>query len=327
MKQRSMIAAAVASILLFGGCNKQGENAQSGMTPSLGSKTEVKPENAIATVNGEPISKSSLEVMTAELEQRRAGKVPEDKLIDDLITRELLKQEADKQKLASDPANAARIEFATRNLLAQLDVENFVKNVQISDEDARKEYDQRIAAMKQTEYKAAHILVDNEATAKEIIAKLEKGAKFEELAKKFSKDPGSKQNGGELGWFAGQQMVAPFTEAVASLKNGEYTKTPVQTQFGWHIIQREDSREQKPPAFDDVKEQIRSMLKTQKLQQHVAELKAAAKIDRPTPAPTPVPAEPTPPAASTSPTPAAEGKAKDDSPHSDNAEEAAPEAK
>jgi peptidyl-prolyl cis-trans isomerase C len=131
-----------------------------------------------------------------------------------------------------------------------------------------------------TEYKARHILVDSEEAAKDVIKKLKKGEKFADLAKKVSKDPGSKGNGGDLGWFNPQQMVPPFSNAVVSLKNGELTQTPVQTQFGWHVILREDSRDQPPPAFDAVKDQLRSMMQTQRLQQHIGELKAKAKIEQ-----------------------------------------------
>ncbi|QSA97966.1 peptidylprolyl isomerase [Methylococcus sp. EFPC2] len=284
MKQSSLIAAAVASALLLAGCNNQG-GGQS-QTPGAGSKPAAvpaapKPEDVVATVNGTPITKDAVAVMSAEIQQRRGPNgAPEDKVIEELISRELLRQEAVTQKLDVDPSYLARIDGMTRILLSQIAAEHFIKNTSVSDEEAKKEYESRIGAMKATEYRARHILVDNEATAKDIVAKLQKGAKFDELAKKLSKDPGSKEHGGELGWFSPQQMVQPFSEAVGKLKDGEVTPAPVQTQFGWHVIQREEVREQQPPAFDQVKDQIKNLLQTQKLQQHIADIKGAAKIER-----------------------------------------------
>lgn len=311
MNQRSLIASAIASGLLLGGCNNN--TGPTGQTASF-SAPALTAENTIATVNGKPISKATVQII-AENEQKRGGKsLPEDKIIDELVSRELLRQEADKQNLIKDPVYAARLENALRLTLSQIAAENFVKNVIIGDEDLKKEYDTRVGAMKLTEYKARHLLVETEAAAKELLGKLQKGAKFDELAKKFSKDPGSKDSGGDLGWFSPQQMVPPFADAVAKLKNGETTSSPVQTQFGWHIIRRDDSRDQPPPPFDEVKDQIRSMLQTQKLQQHIADLRSGAKIERPTPpvkqqeAPTPSAA---PPAAPTS-APADQGQKRPD---------------
>ncbi len=291
MKKQALSVAAAASFLLLAGCNNQSDNTAKSATispsPTPSSKlSEPAPtaENTVAIVNGKPISRALLQSVMSELAQRAGGQnIPEDKVIDGLITRELLRQEAEKQNLAKDPAVAAKIENATRDALIQADVENFRKNAPISDEDIKKEYDTRVAAMKGTEYKARHILLDSEQAAKDALAKLQKGAKFEDLAKKLSKDSSNAKNGGELGWFSPQRMVPEFSKAVESLKDGEITKEPVKTQFGWHIIQREESREQTPPPFDAVKDQFRNVLVGQKLQQHVEELKAAAKIERLTP--------------------------------------------
>lgn len=277
MKKCPIVATAVAAALLLSGCNN---NAGSGQPGSV-SIPKPTPENTVATVNGQPISKASLQALMGDIEQRRGGQgIPEDKVIDELVSRELLRQEAERLNLAKDPANAARIENSQRMLLSQIAAENFVKSATVTEDELRKEYDQRISEMKLTEYKARHILVETEAAAKDVLAKLQTGAKFDDLAKKLSKDPGSKNSGGDLGWFSPQQMVEPFSNAVAALKNGETTSVPVKTDFGWHVIRRDDSRQQEPPPFDEVKEQIRNMLETQKLQQHIADLKTAAKIER-----------------------------------------------
>jgi peptidyl-prolyl cis-trans isomerase C len=278
MKKYSLIAAAVAGAMLASGCDKAGTPGQS--TSAVPAAPAAGAGEPIAIVNGKPISKSSMEVVAAEIKERRGGaNVPEDKIVEELIKRELLSQEAERQGLTKDPKFLARLENAQRMLMSQTGAEHFITTFQITEEDLKKEYDQRIGPMKGAEYRARHILVDSEATAKDIIAKLAKGEKFEALAKKFSKDPGSKDKGGELGWFSPQQMVPPFSEAVAALKNGETTKTPVQSQFGWHVIEREESREQPAPPFDAVKEQLKSLIQTTKLQQHLADLAAKAKIE------------------------------------------------
>ena len=293
MRKLALCATAVASILLSVGCNNPSDTAQksSSLSPSS-SLAETKPtaENAVVIVNGQPISRAMLQSIMSEMAQRSGGhEIPEDKVVDGLIARELLRQEAEKQNLAKDPSVALKIENAAREVLVQASVENFRKNAAVTEEELKKEYDTRVAAMKKTEYKARHILLDSEQAAKDVLAKLQKGAKFDELAKKSSKDPSAKQNGGELGWFNPQQMVPEFSAALATLKNGETTQTPVKSQFGWHIIEREDSREQAPPPFDAVKEQIKNALVGQKLQKHVEDLKASAKIERLTPPP-PTPA-------------------------------------
>jgi peptidyl-prolyl cis-trans isomerase C len=306
MTKHSILATAIASALMLGGCNSQPGTSETGKSASTAApsvaKTALpapKDEDIAATVNGKPILKAAVAMQSRGAHDASA----EEKILDELISRELLRQEAEKQNLTSDPAAAEKLDNMLRIAYSQIAAEHFMKSVTVSDEELKKEYDQRTAAMKNTEYKASHILVDNEAAAKDIIAKLQKGAKFDELAKKQSKDPGSKNNGGDLGWFGAQQMVAPFSKAVSELKNGEITQTPVQTQFGWHVIQREDSREQQPPALDAVKDQLKMMLQSQKLQQHIADLKTAAKIEKKA-KPVPAAAAPATPAGEAAPAPA-----------------------
>jgi peptidyl-prolyl cis-trans isomerase C len=299
MKQKALSIAAIGGVLLLGGCDNPPGKAEkiAGITPSSALATDSnqpKPtaENSVAIVNGKVISKALFQSILAEVTQRSGGQpIPEDKILDGLIARELLSQEAEKQNLAKDPAVAAKLENTKRDVLVQAEVEQIRKNITVSDEELKKEYDARVASMKGTEYKARHILLETEQAAKDVITKLQKGAKFDDLAKKSSKDPSAKQNGGDLGWFNPQQMVPEFSAAVATLKNGETSAAPVKSQFGWHVIQREDSREQTPPAFDAVKDQFRNMLVSQKVQKYVEDLKAAAKIERLAPPPAP-PAQP-----------------------------------
>ena len=268
---KNVLVFAGAFALLATGCDKSPSTA-----PQVVATGEV-----VATVNGKAISKSAFEILADEVNERRgANKIPDDKIVEELIKRELLSQDLAKSDAAKDPKFAAKLENAQRMLMSQAAAERFIETVQVTDEDLKKEYDERVGPMKNAEYRAKHILVETEAAAKEVIAKLSKGEKFDALAKKLSKDPGSKDKGGELGWFNPQQMVQPFSDAVIALKDGETTQNPVQSQFGWHVIVREESREQAPPPFDSVKDQIRNMVQTKKLQDYITGLQTKAKIDR-----------------------------------------------
>jgi peptidyl-prolyl cis-trans isomerase C len=277
------LASAITLALLAAGCDKGNNTAQT--VPGESAPEVVAVGDIVATVNGKPISKAAFEILSDEVNERRGeNKVPDDKIIEELIKRELLSQEIAASGALKDPKFAAKIENAQRMMLSQAAAEQFIETVQVTDEDLKKEYDERVGPMKTAEYKAKHILVETEQAAKDIIAKLAKGEKFDALAKKFSKDPGSKEKGGDLGWFSPQQMVAPFSEAVIALKNGETTQTPVQSQFGWHVIQREESREQAPPPFDAVKDQLKNMVQTKKLQEHITALQTKAKVENKLPA-------------------------------------------
>jgi peptidyl-prolyl cis-trans isomerase C len=277
------LASAITLALLTAGCDKGSNTAQT--VPGSSAPEVVAVGDVVATVNGKPISKAAFEILSDEVNERRGeNKVPDDKIIEELIKRELLSQEIAASGAMKDPKFAAKIENAQRMMLSQAAAEQFIETVQVTDEDLKKEYDERVGPMKTAEYKAKHILVETEQAAKDVIAKLAKGEKFDALAKKFSKDPGSKDKGGDLGWFSPQQMVAPFSEAVIAMKNGETTQTPVQSQFGWHVIQREESREQAPPPFDAVKDQLKNMVQTKKLQEHITALQTKAKVENKLPA-------------------------------------------
>lgn len=276
--KKTSLAFAISAALLAAGCDKQSDQSAGG--PQIVAVGET-----IATVNGKPISKAAFEILADEVNERRGeNKVPDEKIVEELIKRELLSQEMSTSEKLKDPKLAAKIENAQRMMLSQAAAEAFIESVQVNDADLKKEYDERVGPMKNAEFRAKHILVETEQAAKDIIAKLAKGEKFEALAKKNSKDPGSKDKGGELGWFSPQQMVQPFSDAVMKLKNGETTQTPVQSQFGWHVIVREESREQAPPPFDAVKDQLKSMVQTKKLQEHIGQLQAKAKVENKLPA-------------------------------------------
>lgn len=263
----------IAVALWLAGCH--GNSTSGSLATAAGAMPPgFAPKDVVATVNGKPIPRSALAAA------HPGGQVPEAQRIDDLIAREVVRQYAEQRNLAAAPAFAEKVDNFLRFSLSQLAAEDFVKTNPISDADVKKAYEAKVATLGGTEYRARHILVDSEAAAKEAIARLNKGAKFDELARKLSKDPGSKEHGGELGWFSPRQLVAPFSAAVEGLKDGEITATPVQTQFGWHVIQREESRAQQPPPFDQVKDQVRTALQMEKFQERVEELKKTAKIER-----------------------------------------------
>jgi peptidyl-prolyl cis-trans isomerase C len=272
MNRNFKIIAAVASALLLNACSMLGKQEA----------PQASAASSAASVNGHAISKSSLQVFIADTARRSRGEQapPKDKMLDELIAQELLRQEAEQMGLLRDPNNTGRLENAQRMLASQLAAESFVKKLNISDAEMQKIYDERIKDLKQEELRARHILLDSREAGLEAIASLKKGAKFEDLAKKLSKDPNSKERGGDLGWFNPRQMLPEFSEAVLKLKNGEIAPDPLQTQFGWHVVQRLDMREQAAPPFEEMKEQIRAFVQSDKLQQHIEDLKKKANIER-----------------------------------------------
>ncbi len=260
-------------------------------------KTEppVAKEDAVAMVNGVAISKTTFKTLEDEITARARGqKFPKEQLLEELIQRELLLQDAQKKHLDQSAEFKERMKMAERSLLSQADLQDYLKTNPISDADVKAEYDKQVAKMSGTEYKARHILVKTEDEAKKLIAELGKGAKFEELAQKHSIDPSNMQ-GGDLGWFVEGQMVEPFSKAVVGLEKGKYTQTPVQTQFGWHVILREDSRPQVPPPFELIKDQLRPGIQQQKVQAMLEDLRKQAKVEILMPADKPNPVTAAPP--------------------------------
>ena len=246
---------------------------------------EVSKEDAVAVVNGTYISKASLTALENEITQRSQGRAfPKEKILEELIQREILLQEAINKQLDKTPEFAERFDTIRKSLLAQATVQDYMKSNPLTDAELEVEYNKKTGESG-TEYKARHILVKTEEEAKKIIGELDKGADFIKLAKSKSTGP-SGSKGGDLGWFASGQMVAPFSEATIALENGKYTTEAVQTQFGWHIILREDSRTQTPPAFDTVKEQIRPTLQRKKMQDYLDNLRQQAKVEILLPEPT-----------------------------------------
>lgn len=234
----------------------------------------------VATVNGADIKRSTLQLYTVEARQRQQQQpASSDALIDDLINMQLLYQEAKQKNLDENPEYQKRINFIDVSLLSQVAMQDYIANNPIPEADLKKTYDEQIGKMTFEELKARHILTESETDAQSVIQQLDKGGDFAELAKTHSTGP-SGPKGGDLGWFNPRQMVPEFSTAVMTLKNGEYTKSPVQTQYGWHVILREDRRDAPPPPFESVKPQINAMLEQQHIQKHILALREKAKIQK-----------------------------------------------
>jgi peptidyl-prolyl cis-trans isomerase C len=200
-------------------------------------------------------------------------------LREEVVAREVFMQEAQKQGLDATEDYKNQLELARQAILIRALFENYRKTSPVSDADVKAEYDKFVAANGGKEYKARHILVETEDQAKKIMADLKKGAKFEDIAKKQSKDPGSGANGGDLDWANPASFVPEFSEAMIKLKKGETTPAPIKTQFGYHIIRVDDIRQAQLPKMEEVKPQITQQLQQQRLQKYQEELRAKAKVE------------------------------------------------
>jgi len=233
-----------------------------------------------ATVNGKPIPAEVLNVIVQAQFQKKPAEITADQrkqIMDQLVELYVAAQEAEKENVASDPEVAAKMELQRNSALAQALVQKHMKGKTPTEEELKAEYDKQIGSLPKLEYHARHILVKEEAQAKDVIAQLNKGAKFEDLAKKFSID-GSKAQGGDLSWFTPDRMVPPFSAALVKLNKGEYTKEPVKSEFGWHVIRLEDTRPSNPPSFDSVKDRLAPLVQQRQVKDYLDGLRKAATI-------------------------------------------------
>jgi len=235
----------------------------------------------IATVNGKAVPKARVDVL---LQQAARGGQPitpemQAQAKDQVVLREIFVQEATKRGMAASKDYADQMELAKQSILIRELFEDFKKKNPIGDAEAQAEYDKFKAQSTGTEYRARHILVDKEEDAKALIAQIKAGGKFEELATKNSKDTGSAQNGGDLDFAKPESYVPEFGGALTKLKKGEMTDTPVKSQFGFHIIRLDDTREAAFPAFDDVKGQIKQRIEQVKMQGFQEDMRSKAKTD------------------------------------------------
>jgi len=271
----------VAAVGLLAGCTKPAEDA----TKPAAGKTETAAKAAstvVATVNGQKISSETFDVFLQAVTSKPGAEVPAEQksqMLDQLINMTLAAQAAEKEGLQNDGDVKARIELLRTQILAEAATEKYIKAHPVSETEVKAEYDTQVAAMPK-EYKARHILVETKEKAEAIIKELAAGGDFAKIATKESKDPGSGKNGGDLGWFSAQTMVKPFADAVEALQKGQTTQAPVQSEFGWHVIQLEDTRSPAAPAFDDVKQQVETLSQRKKLQAYLDELRKNAKIQK-----------------------------------------------
>ncbi len=235
----------------------------------------------VAIVNGKPVPMARVDALAQQLARSGRPVTPEmmGQIKEEVIARELFMQEAQRQGLDASDDFKAQMELSRQAILIRELFTNFTKNNPVTDAEIKAEYDKFVAANSGKEYRARHILVEKEDQAKAIIAQLKKGAKFEDIAKKQSKDPGSGANGGDLDWAGAGSYVQEFSDAMVKLAKGKTTETPVKSQFGWHIIRLDDVREAQLPKLDDVKPQIAQQLGQQKLMKFQEDLRAKAKIE------------------------------------------------
>jgi peptidyl-prolyl cis-trans isomerase C len=235
----------------------------------------------VAIVNGKAVPKTRLNMLAAQVERSGRSVTPdmEQQLREEVIMREIFMQEAEKQGLEASDDYKIQLEIAKQSILIRELFTQYQKTNPVSDADIKAEYDKFVAGNSGKEYRARHILVEKEEQAKAIIASLKKGGKFEDIAKKQSKDPGSGANGGDLDWANPNSFVKEFSQAMVELKKGQVTDKPVKTQFGFHIIRLDDTRESPVPKFDEVKAQIAQQLQQGKLAEYQQGLREKAKIE------------------------------------------------
>ncbi len=235
----------------------------------------------VAIVNGKAVPKTRLDALTQQIERSGRPVTPDmqSQLREEVIAREIFMQEADKLGLGATESFKSQMELARQTLLIRELFADYEKKNPVTDAMLKAEYDKFAAANGGKEYKARHILVEKETDAKNIIASLKKGGKFEDIAKKQSKDTGSGANGGDLDWANPTSYVPEFSAAMMKLSKGQLTDAPVKTQFGFHVIRVDDVRDVKLPAFDEVKPQIAQQMQQERLGAFQQSLRTKAKIE------------------------------------------------
>ena len=236
----------------------------------------------IAIVNGKGVPKARFEsFMTQLTKQGGQPRTPEleQQVKDELVLREIFVQEAERRGLQRSDEYKAQMEVARQSLLIRELFNDYQKTAKVSDDELKAEYDKVKGANSGNEFRARHILVEKEEEAKALIAQLKAGAKFEDLAKANSKDPGSAPNGGDLDWAAPGNYVPEFSQAMVKLQKGQFTEEPVKSQFGYHVIRLDDTRTASFPSFEDVKPQLAQRAQQQKLAKFRDDLKAKARTD------------------------------------------------
>ena len=259
---------------------KSGKFAALAILGALAINPAFAEEKSAAMVNGVSIPQARIDMRVKAATAQGQADSPELRkaIREDMINMEVLVQEAVKLGLDKNPDVVQQVELTRQQVLAGAFVQNYGKSHPISEDQLKQEYDKLKVKLGSKEYNARHVLVETEAEAKDIIAQLGKKGKFEKLAEK-SKDTGSAAQGGSLGWNVPGNFVPEFANAMLNLKKGEYTKEPVKSQFGWHVIKVDDIRDMKVPSFEEIKPQLQQRLQQQSIKQSIDELRAKAKIE------------------------------------------------
>ena len=261
MKKQFLLSAAAAALLAFGAGAAVAQN--------------------VAIVNGKAVPKTRLDALAQQVAKSGRPVTPEmqSQLREEVIAREVFMQEAEKQGLAASDDYKMQMELARQTIMIRSLFADYQQKNKLTDVELKAEYDKFAATNGGKEYKARHILVEKEADAKAIIASIKKGGKFEDIAKKQSKDPGSGANGGDLDWANPGSYVPEFSQAMLKLNKGQMTDMPVKSQFGYHIIRVDDTREAKIPAFEELKPQIAQQIEQQRLGAYQQGLREKAKVE------------------------------------------------
>lgn len=265
INKKTLLATSIVSLVF----------ATSSVVLTAEEKTET--DIVVATVNGDKILKSTLDGYLTVLSKQSKGAANTQTALDDLIATEIALQTAKKTDILERPASKKAIKDYTRNVLLKTWTKEKIDSFEISDDEVKTAYDERVTKLASKEYNARHILVKTEDEAKAIIKELNGGADFEKIAKEKSTGP-SGANGGSLGWFKATTMVPAFANAVKSMKKDDISKEPVKTQFGFHIIKVEDSRDAKLPTLDSLKAQLKRVISQKKMLAYMTELKKTADI-------------------------------------------------
>ena len=272
--KRTLVAVAVMTALCSGGALAQATAPAPAPAPKAAAPKAA--PAAPASTEKQLYSQGQYDVLLKERLAQGGQDTPEirNAVKEELNTRELLAREAKKQGVDKNADVKTQMDLASQTVLVRAYVTDWVKKNPVPESDLKKEYEAIKGQIGDKEYKVRHILVEKEDEAKEIVTELQKGAKFDELAKARSKDPGSKEKGGDLDWNAPANFVKPFGDAMKATPKGKFTAQPVQTQFGWHVIEVDDVRDAKVPGFEEVKPQLQQRLQAQWLDRYFKDLRA-----------------------------------------------------
>ncbi len=275
--QKSLLALAVATLFTT---FAYAEGPDAAAKPAEKTAVAKVPAKSVS-VNGVLIPAARFEFMANMAKQQGQPDSAElhNMVKENLVNQEILVQEATKKGLDKNPETAMQLEMMRQQILGRAAIGEYVKANPVKDELLKAEYEKMTALMGDKEYHAKHILVEKEDEAKAIIAELNKKGDFAKIATAKSKDAGSAKNGGDLEWQAPNRFVKPFSDAMVALKKGAFSQTPVKSDFGYHIIKLEDSRDAKKPEFNQVKEQLKPRLQQQQIETMIAEMRAKAKIE------------------------------------------------